>query len=79
MSRDFHSVAQKILEIIPESEGDFRASIEYAKDLSIYTPPESMRRCWALGQEAIQRHIPKPPAQLNDWQRRAVDLWMAKS
>ena len=60
MARSLTEVIDKMLAVIPESEGDLRAELDKCKASAGFCPPEEMSRVWGRTTHTLIYGIGEP-------------------
>jgi hypothetical protein len=76
--RNLIEVIHQMQKQIPLSEERFHAALKSQEESILYSAPELMQLRWHETSYIINDFIHCPPDQLNEWQKKVVDIWMDK-
>lgn len=74
--RDLIEVLDRVLEVIPESEGELRNGLQKVRSSAGYTAPEAIASRWIEAADVFAEHLPADTNVMSDWQARVAELWL---
>jgi hypothetical protein len=73
--RDIKQVINDVIAEIPETDAALISDLKKLLRSCSYSAPEMAGHRWTQGSLILGHHIPEP---VEDWQKRAVDIWTDK-